>query len=107
MHVLMIYVEGLANPMGFLFEDREKAQGIFDTIRRSTNHTDVFDLSDDFGRQASIRSSLVKLVQLTDFEAETRGQNEVQSIQIAAQQRLQQRAQMMADGPKLVSPRLS
>lgn len=104
MHILMIYVDGMQGPFGFIYRDREKAQEIYDRIRGAKSG-DVFDLTDDFGRQASIRNAVIKLPQLTEITAEVEGQMEVQALQARAQQKVQDRANIIqAMPPKLVRP---
>lgn len=97
MHIIMLYVDGIAQPFGLRFKDEEKARGIYDGIittpaNNATGQANEIDVTDDYGQRVAVRRSLIKVPHFMPVVGDLEAQGDVQILSARENARLQTKA---------------
>jgi hypothetical protein len=88
MHILMLHVEGLPNPLGLRYQNADKALATLEGLRNAQAGTTV-DLVDDYGQHVSVPRARLIVPQVFDLARDLDAKSDIAVIEARAQQRLQ------------------
>ena len=77
MHIVLIHIEGLSNPVALRFDDRERAEAT----------SALGPVTDDYGQSVTVAPEHVRAVCVMDVERDLEAQMEMQRIQARANSR--------------------
>lgn len=107
MHLLLLYVDRIAQPLGLRFKDRGSALGVRNVVWETNVSKDV-EASDDFGQAVSFPRVQLLAAHVMDVKQDLDAQGEIAVIQQGANMRAQERLQTLANfaggRPGLVRP---
>lgn len=98
MHIIMLYIDGIAQPFGLRFKDGDKARGIYDGIvatpaNNAAGQANEIDVTDDYGQRVAIRRALIKVPHFMAIAGDLEAQGDIQILSARENARLQTKAQ--------------